>query len=739
VPHLPELIQDLAVILVTAAAVSLLFKRLRQPVVLGYLVAGLLVGPHISIFPTVSDTQSISIWAEIGVIFMLFGLGLEFSFKKLAKVGKGASISALVEVVVMMSVGFLLGRAFGWSQTDGVFLGAMLSISSTTIIMRAFGELNLKGRRFVPMVFGVLIAEDLIAILLLVALASAGSASSLEGGALTFSLFRLGFFLILWFSIGIYVLPTLLRNMQRLISSETLLVVSVGLCLMMVTIASQLGFSSALGAFVMGSILAETREGHRIETLIAPLKDLFSAIFFVSIGMLIQPSVLLEYWPQILIITGGVLLIKPLSAAFGSLLSGQPRRVALQTGMTLGQIGEFSFIIATLGATLGVTSHFLYPIGVAVSVITTFLTPYYIRVSTPLSERLEQMLSPRAKKGLDQYEAAMAPNLDNGLLGMLWKSYGAKILLNTVAALSVALGAAWLTRKYLNFAPAFDPGVRAAACALSLFISSPFLWAIVFGEAKHWETTNKTHLRRLQMIQPALFVFRLLIGLAIAAFIISRFTSFISASWFALGSFLLLGVLIMSRFSARIYGLIEGRFTSNLSERERSLLNKRGSLPPLAPWDAKLTEFTVSAHSDLIGKPLEENQLRERFGVTVALIERGDISIPAPKRNDTLYPGDRIFLIGTEEQVLRARDVIEIQANLDTQASQLAHFGLHSILLNDTDHYVDKSIRDCGLREESNGLIVGIERNGQRILNPDSSFVLRTGDLVWLVGTPTKK
>ncbi|HYX34977.1 MAG TPA: cation:proton antiporter, partial [Oligoflexus sp.] len=388
--HLPALIQDLGIILITAAATTLIFKWLKQPVVLGYLIAGLLVGPHVSFVPTVVDTESVKVWAEIGVIFLLFGLGLEFSFKKLAKVGKSAGIAALFEIITMTSVGYLLGRALGWTTMDSLFLGAILSMSSTTIIIRAFDELGLKAKGFVSLVFGVLIVEDLAAILILVLLTIIASPNPVSGSEVLISTLRLGFFLLLWFVVGIYFVPGLMKRVKKHLSDETLLIVSIGLCLTMVIIATQVGFSPALGAFVMGSILAETKEGLRIEHLIVPVRDLFAAVFFVSVGMMIDPKILMENFGVVLLIIAVTIVGKLFGSGLGALLSGRSLRQSMQAGLSLAQIGEFSFLIAALGVSLKVTSDFLYPIVIAVSAVTTFTTPYMIKYSGPIVTWIER-------------------------------------------------------------------------------------------------------------------------------------------------------------------------------------------------------------------------------------------------------------------------------------------------------------------------------------------------------------
>jgi len=448
--HLPDLINDLGIILITAAITTLVFRTLKQPVVLGYLVAGLLIGPHVTFLPTVTELGSIKVWAEMGVIFLLFGLGLEFSFKKLADVGKSASIVASIEVLFMLGLGYLTGQAFGWSQMDSLFLGGILSISSTTIIVKAFEELGLKGSKFVSVVFGVLIVEDLFAILLLVLLSTLAVTQSLSGSALIVSSLQLGFFLILWFLVGLYALPVILRYIRKQLTDETVLIVSIALCLMMVILSTKVGFSPALGAFVMGSILAETREGKRIEQLIVPVRDLFAAIFFVSVGMMMDPRMIMKHLSAIIIITVLTIVGKFLSTTLGAVLSGQSLKHSVQSGMSLAQIGEFSFIIATLGLSLNVTSDFLYPIAVAVSVITTFTTPYLIQYSEPFYQWLIKRIPKTVLKRLDKYQVAMSVKSEESIFSLLRKAYGPMLLLNSVMVIAITLGVKRFILPYMR-------------------------------------------------------------------------------------------------------------------------------------------------------------------------------------------------------------------------------------------------------------------------------------------------
>ena len=395
-----NIISDLALILVIAGITGLIFKRLRQPLILGYILAGFLAGPHMTLFPSVRDTSSIHTWADIGIIFLMFALGLEFSFKKLVKMGTGPIITAVSIILFMMTMGTLIGESFGWSEMNSLFLGGMLAMSSTTIIYKSFSELGLLQQKFAGRVISVLILEDIFGILLMVVLPALAASNKFEGQELIMSFGKLFFFLILWFVVGIYIVPQILRIFKKWLNAETLLVFSVGLCFLMVFLAEKAGYSSALGAFLIGSILAETVEAEAIEKVISSLKDLFGAIFFVSVGMLVDPAILLEHWAPIVVIVAAILLGQMFFGTIGYLLSGLPLKTAMQCGFSMAQIGEFSFILASLGITLGVTSDFLYPVVVAASIITTFLTPYMIKLSVPAYQRLEKLLPRKVTRRL---------------------------------------------------------------------------------------------------------------------------------------------------------------------------------------------------------------------------------------------------------------------------------------------------------------------------------------------------
>ena len=734
--HLPLLIQDLGFILITAAIVTLLFKKLKQPVVLGYLIAGFLVGPHVPFVPTVADTESIKVWAEIGVIFLLFGLGLEFSFKKLSKVGKSASITALVEIFFMLGVGYLVGQLMGWSKMDSLFLGGILSISSTTIIVRAFDELGMKSRNFVSLVFGILIVEDLVAILLLVLLSSVAVSQSFSGGELLTSSARLVFFMVLWFVVGIYVLPVLLRRIRGMLSDETMLIVSIALCLLMVMIATHVGFSPALGAFVMGSLLAETREGHRIEHLLIPVRDLFAAVFFVSVGMLIDPQVLRDYFGIIVLMTVATIVGKLLSTTLGAVISGRSLKHSVQAGMSLAQIGEFSFIIATLGVTLKVTSDFLYPIAVAVSAVTTFTTPYLIKFADPFYAAIEKRIPEKVRERLARYESAMSSSGPDNTFSLIWREYGMKILLNSVIVVAITLLVSRVLISYVALDWVSNSTLNVLLCLGCLLLCFPFLWAIVLAPPSHQESYDNATVQQLRKLQFGLSMVRFFFGIVLIVFVIGQF-----ASISALAGVVLLAISIagfyFSRYSEPLYQAVEHRFVQNLTEKERGEMEQTPQELHLAPWDATLAELVVSAESPFIAKTLQDLALKEKYGVTIAMIKRGNHRMLAPTRGDLLLPADRIFVIGTDEQITQFKVVVETKPRLD-ETDLGDSFGLGSLLLQETHPFANKTIRECGLREMLSGLIVGIERAGRRILNPDSSLQLEPGDLVWIVGDQKK-
>ena len=734
--HLPNLITDLALILGSAAIMTLVFKMLRQPLVLGYIIAGILVSPNFTWLPSIVETDNVTVWAEIGVIFLLFSLGLEFSFRKLAQVGGSASVSAFVEAIGMSALGYACGKLLGWSTMDSIYLGAALAVSSTTIIIKAVEELGLKKKKFATLVFGILIVEDLITIAILVLLTTLSVSQQFVGSEMLLSVLKLIFFLILWFVAGIFFIPTILKKARNLMSDETLLIVSISMCLLMVYLAAKVGFSPALGAFVMGSLLAETTKAERIEHLVKPVKDLFGAIFFVSVGMLIDLATLGNYILPILLITVICIIGKIITTGFGAYISGNSLKVSLQTGMSLAQIGEFSFIIAALGVTLGATSNFLYPIIVAVSGITTFTTPYLIKAGAPFYEWLDKRLPEKWRKSLNRYSSEATTITAASDFQQVLKSY----LINVVL-FSVLVGAiVFLSSNYVkpwvaaNTDYAFG-GITAAV--LTLLFMAPFLWGLVVRNERN-ESFVKIYAQQ-QYRGPILLMRRVKLALALFSiiFLLSRFFSLTIAFYAAI-------VMITLFFAFRkkiqaLYDKLESRFIANLNDRELQeeirLLEQQASKRnvALAPWDAHMTTFEVDPEVSIIGKTLEELRWRELIGVNVAMIKRGLLTITTPQKYDRIYPGDKLFIICTDQQEKKMNAILRPDKKL-VESQKDAQMELDKFTIEHDSTFINKSIRESGIRTSTNGLVVGIERGGQRILNPESTMVFEEGDVVWIVG-----
>jgi CPA2 family monovalent cation:H+ antiporter-2 len=732
--HLPHLITDLGLILAVAGITTLLFKKIKQPVVLGYIIAGLLVGPHVSLTPTVVDEEAIKTWSEIGVIFLLFSLGLEFSFKKLVKVGGSASITAVVEIILMIAVGYGAGLLMGWSQMDSIFLGAILSMSSTTIIIRAFDELGVRTRKFAGLVFGILIVEDLVAILLLVLLSTLAVSQQFAGGELLMQLLKLAFFLILWFLAGIFFIPTFLKRTQKLMNDETMLIVSLALCLLMVVLAVAVGFSAALGAFIMGSILAETTQAERIEHLIKSVKDLFGAIFFVSVGMMIDPKVLVEYAGPVLIVTLLTIGGKFLATAIGALLSGQSLKHSVQAGMSLAQIGEFSFIIASLGLSLKVTSAFLYPIAVAASAVTTFTTPFLIKQSGSFYTFIERVLPTRWVNAITRYSSTTQQLSSYSDWRVLLRAYVMNFVIHSV----IIVGLILLSQKYLFpfIANTLGDGANARLITVivTLLLIAPFIWALAIRRIER-EAYSHLWLNRRLNRGPliAIELVRIAVASIHVAFLMQLFYSPSVAFIIAVVA-MALATVIFSQKLQSFYDRIEQRFLGNLNERE----NQKPARPEITPWDAHLADFEIVPESSLSGKPLTELALREQYGVNIAYIERGRISIVTPDRYEKLYPGDRISVIGTDEQLQRVKNILDASVLPIKDEADRENIGLLNYTIAKNSPLYKKTIRESAIRENAKALIVGIERQGERILNPDSFTTLEEGDIIWIVGDTEK-
>lgn len=742
--QIPALISDLAVILISAGLVTLLFKKLKQPVVLGYIVAGILAGPSIKQIPTVTDVENIRIWADIGVVFLLFALGLDFSFKKLMKVGGTAVIGAITIVIGMMTAGYITGLSLGWGHMNSLFLGGMLSMSSTTIIFKAFDDMGIRNQRFAGVVFGILVVEDLFAVLLMVLLSTLAVSKHVEGMELLDSVVKLGIFLLFCFVIGIYLIPSFLKKAKTFLNDETLLIVSLGLCLGMVMIATKAGFSSALGAFVMGSILAETVEAEHIEHLIKPVKDLFGAIFFVSVGMMIDPLLLWEYKYPIIIITLVVMVGQICFSSFGVLLSGQPVKIAIQSGFSLAQIGEFAFIIAGLGLTLKVTDHFLYPIVVAVSVVTTFFTPYMIRLAEPSYKLAEHMLPASWKRFLERYSSGSNTIRQKSAWNKLLKAL--LRIVGTYAAVCLVLIFLWL--QFVSpFISRHIQGLQGNLISLALILAliSPMLRAIMM---------KKNHSEEFQQLWSdskynrgplvSLIVLRILLCIGLVMLPVARLLNMTLGIMLAVASAVII-LTILSKRLKRQSILMERHFFSNLAAREveqerKAPINQRFANHLLAR-DLHLADFEVKQNSPSMGKSLKELNFRQKCNVNIVTIIRGDRRINIPGGEERLYPFDKLVVVGADEDLNHFRKYLEERykkSYAEQSSVQSEDMNMEQFLISEGSRLIGRSILESGIRDQAACLVIGIERGSTSIKNPPPTTVFEEGDVVWIVGERDK-
>ena len=735
--HLAPLIADLALILISASLMTLLFKKLKQPLVLGYVVAGFLASPHLSFTPSVMDTANIQTWADIGVIFLLFALGLEFSFKKIVKVGGPAIIAACTIIFCMILVGVAVGTSFGWKRMDCIFLGGMIAMSSTTIIYKAFDDLGILKKQFTGLVLSVLILEDILAIVLMVMLSTMAVSNNFEGTEMLESVAKLLFFLILWFVVGIYLIPELLKRCRKLMSDETMLIVSLGLCFGMVVIAAHTGFSAAFGAFIMGSILAETLEAEHIEQLVKPVKDLFGAIFFVSVGMMVDPGMIVEYAIPILVITLAVIVGQSLFGTLGVLLSGQPLKTAMQCGFSLTQIGEFAFIIASLGVSLNVTSHFLYPIVVAVSVITTFLTPYMIRLAEPASNFVDVHMPKRWKGFLDRYTSgSRAVNHDS-----LWKRLIVSLVRITVVYSIVCVAIVAVSFRFLvPLCKEGLPGVWGALVAafVTILFLAPFLRAIMIKKNHSMEFVtlwNDNRGNRAPLV--ATIVLRILLAVSFVMFVIAGLFKMSVGLVFGV-ALLLVIVMILSRQLKRQSILIERKFFQNLRSRDIRAEYMGEKKPEYAgrllSRDLHLADYVVPGESGWVGKTLAELNFGKEYGVHVVSILRGKKRINIPGAMDRLFPQDKLQVIATDEELNRFGKEMAKVSELDTDVVEKSETILRQFRIDAGSPFLGKTLKEAGIREKYHCLIAGVERGSDELHAPDPHEPFAEGDVVWIVG-----
>ena len=742
--ELPELVQDLALILVVAGFVTLLFKKLKQPLVLGYIVAGFLVSPHMSYTMSVVDQGDIQTWADIGVIFLLFSLGLDFSIKKILKMGASPIIAACTIIFSMMLLGVIVGHSFGWKEMDCIFLGGMVAMSSTTIIYKAFSDMGLTQQGFASTVMSVLILEDILAIVMMVMLSTVASGNSPDGVQLLGSIMKIGFFLVLWFVVGLFAIPLFLRSVRKILNSETLLIVSLGFCCLMAVISTQVGFSAAFGAFVMGSILAETVEADKIIRLVDPVKNLFGAIFFVSVGMLVKPDVIVQYAIPILLLVITILVGQALFGTLGYLLGGQTLKNAMRCGFSMAQVGEFAFIIATLGKSLGVISEFLYPVVVAVSVITTFLTPYMIRAAEPCYNVLIKHLPKRWVRRLTHIQTNNAG--ESASTNNLWKVLMKKMISNTLiygilsaAVIAIMFSAALPICRNLSIKWTGSHWIGNAVCGfLTILFIAPFLRSIVMKQ-NHSEAFKAlwTDRRINRLPLTATILARVLIALSFIFYICNYLTRFKNALMIAVAVGLLI-LMLLSRWLKKRSITLERLFIQNLQSRDIEA-QKQGKKKPLfanhlIDRDIHIANLELPDDSLWAGKTLYSLRLRNRFGVHISSILRGSKHINIPNGGTILFPGDKLQAIGNDEQLTKLSKAMKAELQPTITDIEKHEMKLRSFTISKTSPFIGKTLKDSGIRDEYNCMVVGVDEGQKNLTLITPSRSLQAGDVLWVVG-----
>ena len=739
--EIPFLVKDLALILMVAGIVTLLFKKLKQPLVLGYIVAGFLVSPHMPYTMSVIDDNDIQTWADIGVIFTLFSLGLDFSFKKIVKMGASPIISTVVIVFCMMMQGISVGHGFGWNKMDCIFLGGMLAMSSTTIIYKAFDDMGLRQQKFAGMVMSVLILEDILAIVMMVMLSAIAGGNTPDGEQMFESVIKIVFFLILWFIVGIFAIPLFLRSVRKLINSETLLIVSLGLCCGMAVLSTKVGFSSAFGAFVMGSILAETIEAEKIIKLVEPVKNLFGAIFFVSVGMLVDPQILVDYALPILALVLTILIGQAVLGTFGFMLGGESLKSAMRCGFSMAQIGEFSFIIASLGLSLGVISKFLYPVVVAVSVITTFLTPYMIRLATPSYQVMEKHLPNKLITALNH----LATNRPSTTQQSKWKALLRQMTVNTVAysilsAAVIALMFTFVLPLMRNLLPGWRLHWYANAITgvLTVIFIAPFLRAIVMKKNHSNECKRlwvESSINRIPLLST--IVVRFMIALGFIFYICNFLSRFTDALMISIGIVAVLLIIVSRRTKKRSIKM-ERLFIRNLRSRDIEAQVKGTKRPlyegHLLDRDIHISEFEVPEDSTWCGHTLRELNLRQRFGIDMSSIYRGSRRINIPNGDTTIFPCDKLQIIGNDEQTQKFNNALQtelVPEDLDIEKREMK---LRQLIISGKSEFCGKTLGESGIRDKYDCMVVGLEEGLESLTKISPSYTFQKGDIIWIVG-----
>lgn len=741
--HIPVLISDLAVMLITAGLITILFKKIKQPLVLGYILAGFLISSYFPFFPTVVDTDSITTWSEIGIIFLMFHLGLEFNLHKLARVGSTAIITAIVEVIGILAVGFLAGRLLGFGVMDSVFLGVMLSMSSTTIIIKAFDELQLRGKKFTELVFGTLVIEDIVGIFMMVILSTISVSKNVTGGQVAGSLSLMILYLIIWLILGIYFLPTFLNRTIKLMNDEMLLIVSLGVCFGMVILANALGFSSALGAFLSGSLLAGTVHVERIEHLTKGVKDLFGAVFFLSVGMLVNPQTLVDYAAPIIVITAVTIFGKLIFSSLGMLLSGQTLDNALKCGFSLAQIGEFAFIIASLGMSLGVTGDYLYPIVVSVSVITTFTTPFCIKTAPKFISVIEKHLPDSLVAKLNKYtsEDQAEKEKDNDWY-LYIKKYFRRVVVFGGLMLAIAIFGIHVAEPALSGYMS-KTAADTLTCVLIYVFMAPFVGPMM---NLHNNLFTSLWLKRKSFRLPLIVLNLIKVAIAVSIAMIPLAVLFnVKAIWLF---FIIVGIMVILGRSDGMTGWylqLETRFLRNFNER---IIKREEALGMKETWlDDKLhiISFFAPKEGEFLGTPLRELDWGYRYNVYVVKIQRGTHTYILPKENVSIQAGDKVYVVGEEMAIMNFYKIIDsepckrmrtVRQFMDSGYPDVDKaLAICAVKITGQEDFAGKSIKNGNVRSHWNCMILGLQRKGLTVIMPNASMIISKGDIMWVMGS----
>lgn len=756
--HLPAIISDLAFMLIVAGIVTIIFKWLKQPIVLGYIIAGFLTGPHFDFFPTVADTENITIWGEIGVIFLLFGMGLEFSFKKLIKNGKTGFITLLAIILGLGVTGYFLGSWMGWGHWNSLILGAMLCLSSTTIIVKGFDDPKYKGKHFTEVVFGILIFDDLFAILVMVFLGTIAVSTQFEGTEILLSIGKLLFFMIIWVVGGIFIIPTLLKKIKRWLNDETLLIVSLGLCLAMVVFATKVELSSALGAFIMGSILAETVDLENIERVTKPIKDFFGAIFFVSVGMMMDPQIVADNYVSILLISALVLVGKIVFTALGARWSGETMLTSVQSGFSMAQVGEFSFIVAGTAIAYKLADGFIYPIIIAVSVLTTFTTPYLMAVGTGAYNVMMRTVPVSWKERI----VAKDMRLANPAPGSVWGDFIKNYLLNIVIFSSLGLAGVLISLGILQpFLLTYLEPIWANLLTLiiTLVALAPILKGLVYYRGRQQPLMILTLWKqgiKLRFLLSSLIIIRYVIAFGFVYYVFYELLN--GPLWLSAVAAVLLFLLLMrSKFLLKLYWGMEYRFIVNFNERiieeKRNRSKENGGITAFALNDESFVEqnlyigkFTIEPASDYENKKLKDTDLRNRYGALIVSVHRGEEDVTIPNGEFVLQAYDEITVVGSIMQINRiSRDKNKILLDRDSVLTLHAYSKIQdedpnstikslSLIIDEDSGLYQKSLLESQMGRKGKIFVVGLERSSGYEINPSASTVLQKDDIIWVVG-----